>query len=41
MSASGGASLLISALVLVSWVSGLMVMDEASCHEEQLVIRMQ
>merc|ERR1711894_246150 len=28
-------SLLISALVLVSSVSGLMVMDETSCHEEE------
>ena len=32
-------SLLISALVLVSSVSGLMVMDETSCHEEHSVIR--
>ena len=32
-------SLLVSALVLVSTVSGLMVMDETSCHEEQSVIR--
>lgn len=32
-------TLLISVLVLVSSVSGLMVMDEPSCHEEHSVIR--
>ena len=32
-------TLLVSVLILVSSVSGLMVMDEPSCHEEHSVIR--